>query len=49
MDYKINYKIYLKIYLVFGILILLRVYVNRGGNGDELSRDGWKFRGKGIK
>lgn len=25
-----------------------RVYANRMGNGDELSGDGWKFRGSGI-
>jgi putative chitinase len=24
-----------------------RVYANRGGNGDEKSGDGWKFRGRG--
>lgn len=46
---KIDYKIYLKIHQSFGIPILSRAYANRGGNGDELSRDGWKFRGKGIK
>lgn len=25
-----------------------RVYANRMGNGDELSGDGWKFRGRGV-
>jgi len=25
-----------------------RVYANRMGNGDEISGDGWKFRGRGI-
>lgn len=25
-----------------------RAYANRGGNGDEASGDGWKFRGRGI-
>jgi len=29
-------------------LIASRVYANRMGNGDEASRDGWKFRGRGF-
>lgn len=28
--------------------IASRVYANRMGNGDEKSRDGWKFRGRGY-
>lgn len=25
-----------------------RVYANKGGNGDEASGDGWRFRGRGL-
>lgn len=25
-----------------------RIYANKGGNGDEASGDGWKFRGRGL-
>ena len=28
--------------------IASRVYANRMGNGDEISQDGWKFRGRGY-
>ena len=28
--------------------IASRVYANRMGNGNEMSRDGWKYRGKGY-
>lgn len=48
-DKTVNFKIFLKIHGAFGIQTLSRAYANRYGNGDELSRDGWKFRGKGIK
>jgi predicted chitinase len=48
-DKSIDFKIYLKIHGSFGVPILSRAYANRYGNGDELSRDGWKFRGRGIK
>jgi len=30
------------------IKIASRVYANRMGNGDELSQDGWKYRGRGA-
>jgi len=29
-------------------MIASRVYANRMGNGDETSKDGWKFRGRGY-
>lgn len=29
-------------------LIASKVYANRMGNGDEASKDGWKFRGRGY-
>jgi predicted chitinase len=48
-DKKVDFKIYLKIHAAFGMQILSRAYADRGGNDNELSRDGWKFRGKGIK
>ena len=48
-DKKVDFKIYLKTHVAFGIPLLSRAYASRFGNGDELSRDGWKYRGKGIK
>lgn len=54
-DKTIDYKIYLKPHSYFGVPLMSRAYApysgdTRGlGNGDELSRDGWKFKGRGLK
>lgn len=54
-DKTIDYKIYLKPHTYFGVQLMSRAYApysgdTRGlGNGDELSRDGWKFKGRGLK
>lgn len=54
-DKTVDYKIYLKPHSYFGIPLMSRAYApysgdTRGlGNGDELSRDGWKFKGRGLK
>ncbi|NRS90684.1 putative chitinase [Flavobacterium sp. 7E] len=54
-DKSIDYKIYLKPHSNFGVPLMSRAYSPypgdlRGlGNGDELSRDGWKFKGRGLK
>ena len=54
-DKTIDYKIYLKPHSYFGIPLMSRAYApytgdKRGlGNGDELTRDGWKFKGRGLK
>lgn len=51
----INFKIYLKNHSHFGIPLLSRMYApykgdrRELGNGDELSRDGWKYKGRGLK
>lgn len=46
---EIKYKIYIKKHSAFPIQTLSRAYAGRLGNGDELSRDGYLFRGKGLK
>lgn len=54
-DKTIDYRIYLKPHAYFGIPLMSRAYApyvgdKRGlGNGDELTRDGWKFKGRGLK
>jgi predicted chitinase len=54
-DKTVDYKIYLKPHSYFGLQLMSRAYApytgdSRGlGNGDELSRDGWKFKGRGLK
>jgi predicted chitinase len=54
-DKTTDYKIYLKPHSHFGIPLMSRAYApyvgdKRGlGNGDELTRDGWKFKGRGLK
>lgn len=54
-DKTIDYKIYIKPHNYYGIPLLSRAYApytgdTRGlGNGDELTRDGWKFKGRGLK
>ncbi|PZQ87310.1 MAG: hypothetical protein DI548_06050 [Flavobacterium johnsoniae] len=48
-DKTVDYKIFLKIHSAFGMETLSRAYASRYENEDELSRDGWKFRGRGLK
>ncbi|MFD2909857.1 hypothetical protein ACFSX9_14050 [Flavobacterium ardleyense] len=54
-DKSKDYEIYLKPHTYFGVPLLSRAYApytgdKRGlGNGDELTRDGWKFKGRGLK
>ena len=51
----VDYRIHLKIHTYFGVPLMSRAYApftgdTRGlGNGDELTRDGWKFKGRGLK
>lgn len=54
-DKTIDYKIYLKPHSKFGVALMSRAYApytgdKRGlGNGDESTKDGWKFKGRGLK
>ncbi len=51
----VKYKIYIKDHPAFGVPLLSRMYApypgdTRGlGNGDELSQDGWIYKGRGLK
>lgn len=55
LEEMIEWKIYLQNHTCFKIPLVSRMYApytgdTRGlGNGDELSRDGWKFKGRGLK
>lgn len=50
-----KFKVYLKNHPAFGVPLMSRMYGSftgdrRGlGNGDELSQDGWKYKGRGLK
>lgn len=54
VDKSLLYKIYIKNHSFFGVPLMSRAYApysgdSRGlGNGDELTRDGWKFKGRGL-
>ncbi len=51
----IKYKVYVQNHPSYGVPLLSRMYApypgdGRGlGNGDELTRDGWKYKGRGLK
>ncbi|WP_378184164.1 hypothetical protein [Aquimarina sp. SS2-1] len=45
----VDFNIVLKKHKTFGVELLSRVYGGRYGNGDEMSRDGYIYRGKGLK
>ena len=51
----IEYKVFIKNHKAFGIPLLSRMYApypgdSRGlGNGDELTKDGWIYKGRGLK
>ena len=46
---EVEYYIYITKHEAFPVELLSRAYAGRLGNGDELSRDGYFFRGKGLK
>lgn len=54
-DNTLKYKIFIKPHTYFGVPLISRMYApypedRRGlGNGNELTRDGWKFKGRGLK
>ncbi|MBW1297001.1 hypothetical protein [Aquimarina litoralis] len=45
----VDFNIVLKKHKTFGVELLSRAYAGRYGNGDEMSRDGYIYRGKGLK
>lgn len=54
-DNTLKYTIFIKNHTYFGVPLMSRAYApylgdTRGiGNRDELTRDGWKFKGRGLK
>jgi len=45
----VDFNIILKKHKTFGVELLSRAYGGRFGNGDEMSREGYIYRGKGLK
>lgn len=42
------YRIYIQNHSSFGVPLMSRSYALMLGNGNELTRDGWKFKGRGL-
>jgi len=51
----IDYKMFIKSHIALGVPLMSRMYAPYEGdkrclgNGNELTRDGWKFKGRGLK